>query len=299
MIQEFVRPASVDEAVALGKDGYVFLAGGTQVNNAPFKKWGTPVERVVSLDRLDLSGIHAEAKTVVIGATTTLQEIADSDLPPEAIRDAARFIPTRSVRNVATVGGNIGANRPDSYVIPALIALGAEVVTPEGAHSVEEYIAEEMDELILSVRVPPVRGVCRAVKESRSHLALPVVSAAVSIAAEGGTIAEVIVAAGCVGPHTRRLTETERVIRGLAAGLAERLPAGSGSADRSATTAGTPSRGTPSPDSEAVILPTLEETISQEVTPTADILGSEAYKRYVNGVVIADLVRRCLQEVST
>jgi putative selenate reductase FAD-binding subunit len=292
MITEFVRPTSVDEAVSLGKQGYVYLAGGTQVNNAPFKKWGTPVERVASLDQLQLTGIHSESTTIVIGAMTTLQEIVDNPLPPEALRDAAKFIPTRSVRNVATIGGNIGANRPDSYVIPALIALGAEVVTPDGTRTVEEYVVEEMDDLILSIRIPPVVGVCRAVKESRSHLALPVVSAAVRIAVEDGTVAEAIVAAGCVGSHTRRLAATERAIEGTAVAefdVPDRPKAEASIADRSgaASNPATPP------------LPTLEETISEEVTPAADILGSEAYKRYVNGVVIADLVRRCLQEVST
>ena len=274
MIQEFVRPASVDEAIALGKKGYVFLGGGTQVNSAPFKKWGTPVERVASLDRLRLAGIHAEAGTIAIGAMATLQDIADSFLPPEALRDAARFIPTRSVRNVATIGGNIGANRSDSYVIPALIALSADVVTPDGTWTVEEYITDERDDLILSVRIPPVHGVCRVVKESRSHLASPVVSAAVRIAIDDGAVGEAIVTAGCGGPHARRLRATERAIRdGL--GDVGTVPPG------------------------AAVLPTLEETISREVTPTTDILGSEAYKRYVNGVVIADLVRRCIREVST
>ena len=53
---------------------------------------------------------------------TTLQEIADSGFVPVALKDSAGFIPTRSVRNIATIGGNAGAKRADSYVIPALIA---------------------------------------------------------------------------------------------------------------------------------------------------------------------------------
>lgn len=278
MITEFARPSSIDEAVTLGKKGYVFLAGGTQVNNGPFRKWGHRVERVASLDRLRLAGIESDADTVRIGAMATLQEVADHAAVPEALREAARFIPTRSVRNIATIGGNIGANRPDSYVIPALIALAAEVETKDGALSVEEYVTTEGEDLILAIRIPAVTGVCRAVKESRSHLSLPVVSAAVRVAIAGNTDAEVIVAAGCVGPHSRRLIQTERVIR-------EGWTNANGSVDSNA--------------SPASFLSTLEETISQEVTPTTDILGGEAYKRYVNGVVIADLVRRCIEEVSS
>ena len=40
MITDYKRAATVEEALSLAKEGYVFLAGGTQVNNAPFRKWG-------------------------------------------------------------------------------------------------------------------------------------------------------------------------------------------------------------------------------------------------------------------
>lgn len=270
MTVEFVRPSSVDEAVALGKAGYVFLAGGTQVNNAPFRTWGKPVDRVASLDRLDLGGIRSIDGSVEVGAGTTLQEIADSARLPEALRNAAGFIPTRSVRNIATVGGNVGANRPDSYVIPALVALGAEAVLagPNETIPVERYVADEREDLILSFRIPDVVGACHAVKESRSHLALPVVSAAVRLAVSGGLIDEAVVVAGCAGPHTRRLSGVERRLIGTAA-----------------------RDGGPLDGDE------LEASIAAEVEPTADILGSAEFKRYVNGVVIADLVRRCAREV--
>lgn len=264
MIKEFVRPTSVEEAVALGKKGYVFLAGGTQVNNAPFKKWGNPVEKVVSLDALDLGGVRHSGGQLTIGAAVTLQELVDAPSVPAPLREAAGYIPTRSVRNIATIGGNVGANRGDSYLIPALIALGAVAVASGGELPVEEYVSEERDDLILSFKLPPIQGSCLVVKESRSHLALPVVSAAVRLAKGGDGIQEAIVAAGCVARHVVRLPEVERYI----------LEA-------------------PSLQGEGV-----EERIAESVEPYADILGSVEYKRYVNSVVIADLVRRCAEEVA-
>ena len=51
MITEFRRATSIEEAVALRKEGYLYLAGGTQLNNATYRTYGGTVERVVSLRR--------------------------------------------------------------------------------------------------------------------------------------------------------------------------------------------------------------------------------------------------------
>ncbi len=270
MIMEFKQASSVDEAVGLKKDGYIFLAGGTQVNSTPFKMRHESHrrEKVVSLAGLGLEGISSEGGDVIVGATTTLQDIADSSEVPQALKDAAGFIPTRSVRNIATIGGNVGAKRPDSYVIPALIALGALAETVNGSVSVEEYVSTDAEDLILGFRIPAVdsgkKSVCRAVKESRSHVALPVVSAAVSAASEGGKVSEIIIAAGCVAAKTIRLSAVEEGILSGAVSLEGEF---------------------------------LETAIAGALHPAEDILGSRAFKTYLNSVLIADLVRGCIREV--
>ena len=64
MITEFRKASSVEDAVALFQDGYVFLAGGTQVNSTPYRNRarsrGHRIEKVVSLAALDLSGISGD-----------------------------------------------------------------------------------------------------------------------------------------------------------------------------------------------------------------------------------------------
>ena len=337
MIEDFKRAGSIEEAVSLSKQGYVFLAGGTQVNNAAYRasqratgrrpdphtaearRGGdvrpAPVTRVVSLDGLDLGGISRDGDECVVGAGVTLQELADSPDVPEALRTAAGFIPTRSVRNVATVGGNVGAKRADSYVIPALIALGARAETAEGTSSVEEYVFGEDQVLILRFRIPAVDGVCRAVKESRSHLALPVVSAAVRIAAaRGGTggaggdagggpepdaapgaVRSATVVAGCVAERTVRLGSVEEGLRSgelLAPERGGRGPAGASDAGARSNGAAGPG----APGSGASGWGALEEAIAAAIEPASDFLGSAEFKRYENAVVIADCIRSCIRE---
>ena len=265
MIKDFKRAASVEDAVRLSNEGYVFLAGGTQVNNTPYKKWGKDIEKVVSLDSLNLKEITKEGDILKIGALVTLQELADSPLCTRALKDAARFIPTRSVRNIATIGGNVGAGRPDSYIIPVLIAYDAAAILADGTSvSVEKYIHQENKELILEFSLPHIhQGIVKALKESRSQLALPVVSAAVSMKAADGRISNVIIAAGCVSSRCIRLSEIEK---GLLNGFIKDGPE-------------------------------LENSIAEAISPKSDILGSGTYKTYINSVRFAETIRTCYQEV--
>jgi putative selenate reductase FAD-binding subunit len=39
--------------------------------------------------------------------------------------------------------------------------------------------------------------------------------------------------------------------------------------------------------------PALEQAVAQMISPPDDICGSRAYKRYITGVVVADLLAAC------
>jgi putative selenate reductase FAD-binding subunit len=265
MIREFLRASSIEEAVSLSRTGYVFLAGGTQVNSTPYKKWGKPVEKVLSLELLGFNEIKQEKKKIIIGSMVTLQELVDSPLIPDTLRRAASFIPTRSVRNIATIGGNVGANRPDSYIIPSLIVLGATAELADGRSlSVEKYVRGKLDDLIIRFILPPHDGISISIKESRSQLALPVVSAAISLSGIKKGLPHVVIAAGCVAPHCIRLKNVEKALNN------EKLTLGSD----------------------------LEEAIINDIHPKSDILGTSAYKIYINSVRIADALRFCYKELS-
>lgn len=264
-IETYYRPLELRDASALKAENSeaVYLAGGTQVNRAPLDR---ELPQTV-IDILDIvpTGIVKEGTDVVIGAMTALQELADSDLVPAALRQAAGFIPTRSIRNQATVGGNIGAGRADSYLIPVLIALAAEARSVEGNIPVEDYVRDDHEELILDIHVPVPVGECIVVKESRSHVALPVVSAAVSMTVDEGLpnygLSGACVAVGCVASKTIRLTEVEEAI--VSGNLKTRED--------------------------------VEAAIRSAISPKTDILGTAEYKTYINGVVIANAIILCLE----
>ncbi len=253
MIQQAYRPASLEEAVDLhSRETALYLAGGTLVNWAP---GGLDPEKVVLLESLLEDTVVPRGGGVVIGAGITLQALKDAPDVPSPLRRAAGFIPFRCVRNMATLGGNIAANRSDSYVIPALIALSAEVETVErGRLSVEAYVTGHEDALITHVILPGVTGACVVDRVVLSVAAYPTLTLAVRV-----TDGEAVIALGCVAEHVFRLREVE-----------EGLTAGNLATE------------------EAVF-----DTVAQAVTPPAGLKESAAYRRFITATMVARAVTAC------
>jgi aerobic-type carbon monoxide dehydrogenase small subunit (CoxS/CutS family)/CO/xanthine dehydrogenase FAD-binding subunit len=124
-IRSYHRPTRIEEAQDLAAQGAVLLAGGTRVltrvDAAP---------NLVDLVGLGLDVIGVEDEDLHLGATTTLQELADSGaahfhsagLLPLACRTA---VPSRLLRGMATIGGEAVAADPDSELVAALLTLNA------------------------------------------------------------------------------------------------------------------------------------------------------------------------------
>ncbi len=260
MINDFLKPASIEEAVALKKKhtGSLYFGGGTEINYAGSLKKS---ECVISLKGLGLNNIEQDGDILIIGSAVTMQELIDASRVPEVLKEAAGYIYSRNIRNMATLGGNLGANKTDSAVIPCLIALAAEVTTAEdGLISVKDYISGGQDSLILSVRIPEQKGVCVVKKISRAVSSAPVINAAVRIDGTWEDIREAVIAVGGVAPRVIRLGSIEEELK---------------------------SGGLKNGDD-------LQKAVSEVVSPEPDILGSLSYKKYICGIVVADCVRKCM-----
>ena len=110
----------------------------------------------------------------------------ESELVPAFIREAAGFCASFAKRSSATVGGNLGLRRSDSYLAAALTAADATLksITPHGEQDkpVGEYLQSDCKRLIEYVVVDKDRtgSVKRFGNTSSSHATL--------IAAESGGI---------------------------------------------------------------------------------------------------------------
>lgn len=142
----YARPASLSEAVAMlaehGPDARV-LAGGTDLvirlrDGSMAPRLVVDVKRVPEL----APGIRtADGGSLVIGATTTMTEIAAHPVVRRdlaALAEAAAVVGSVQIRNRATLGGNICNASPAADTLPALLVHGAVVVAagPDGTRRI-------------------------------------------------------------------------------------------------------------------------------------------------------------------
>lgn len=85
------------------------LAGGTDLlNSYKHAILKEHPEQVINLKTIpNSSGIESDPNTITVKAMTRLTDIAESEVLPTALKDAAKSVATPLIRNLATIGGNI------------------------------------------------------------------------------------------------------------------------------------------------------------------------------------------------
>ena len=143
MATQLLMAKSPEEAISAKNASAVFIAGGTEVN------------------RLGSDAAAAADTLISLKKCAGLHDIIESNDTPEYLKEAAHFMASRTKRNMATIGGNIAALRDDSYMLPTLFAVHAEleVLTAGGTEFMDAYAYMEAaetggDMLITSVTVP-------------------------------------------------------------------------------------------------------------------------------------------------
>jgi CO/xanthine dehydrogenase FAD-binding subunit len=83
---------------------------------------------IVAIDRVDELKDLSRNGHVRMGALVTYTRMLETDTGSPALQEAARPIGSPQIRNVATIGGNLGTCSPAGDTLPVLAALGATVV---------------------------------------------------------------------------------------------------------------------------------------------------------------------------
>lgn len=128
-----IRPDTLEHLLEeINKGYYHIFAGGTDLMirkrqwQGAERKFANDVIFISHLD--ELKGIYETDTSYEIYSCVTQSEVVSSDILPEYIKEPFNQMATISVRNLATVGGNIvnAASVADS--LPVLYALDAKVV---------------------------------------------------------------------------------------------------------------------------------------------------------------------------
>ncbi|NLJ57928.1 MAG: xanthine dehydrogenase family protein subunit M [Tissierellia bacterium] len=211
-----------------------FLAGGSDfvprlsLEREKIHKENQKDSMIINLSDLGLNYIVENDTEVIIGATTTFAEIEKNDIIKgefpaliKAINEIAGF----SVRNIATIGGNIMNASPAADSVPVLMVLEAEFVLrgPDGSRNIEakefftgpgKTVAKE-NEVLTHIIIRKNKGKSAFNKLGRRKAeTLSVVNAAAYVEKENNICKAVRVAIGSVAPTVLRCEEVEELLLG-------------------------------------------------------------------------------------
>jgi xanthine dehydrogenase FAD-binding subunit len=236
---EMLTPGSTPELVAALRrmtPSSRLLAGGTDLVRE-MNEGSLAPDLIVDLSGVrELRFISEEAGHLRVGAATTLTEIYRDTAVRQFARclaEAAGKVGSVQIRNIATIGGNIGNASPCGDTLPALIALGAvaKIIDGTGEES-ERPVAEILvgqgrtslrrDEVITEIRFPgvlPGERSAFAKLGSRSTVSVARLSMAVVAAydAASNRVSNAKVALGAVGETAYRDGQLERFLEGRVA----------------------------------------------------------------------------------
>ncbi len=232
---EFVRPTSVDEAVAAladyGEDALP-IAGATCAMLGLAPRDARP-SALISLDglRAELSGVSSEGGGVRVGALARVEDLArnEGSHGDTTLGMAAAHLGGWQTRVVATLGGNLCNAAPTAELVPALLLRDA-VLRLKSRDSGERSLALDAflrgpgetarasDELLLDVSfdAAPAGAAARYVKVGRrGAMEVALVGFAIALVpGEGGEIRDARLAVSGITPTARRFPETERMLLG-------------------------------------------------------------------------------------
>jgi xanthine dehydrogenase small subunit len=227
---EFVRPATLDEAVRLlaAHADATVLAGATDLGVEVNLRGARPAY-VVAVDRLpELREVAVpDDGPVVIGAALTLSEVeAALDGAVPLLDRVWPLFASRLIRNGATIGGNLGTASPIGDLPPALLALEASLVlsSPDGDQEVPlaDYFTGyrrtrlRPGELIRAVRVSrplaPLTAFHKIAKRRYDDISSVAVAFALDVA--DGTVVRARIGLGGVAATPLRALATEAALEG-------------------------------------------------------------------------------------
>jgi carbon-monoxide dehydrogenase medium subunit len=235
-IEEYHRPRVITRAVEIlskyGRKARV-IAGGTDI--LPLRsgvKHNDNINHLVDISNLDLNYIENDDDHIRIGATTDINTIGSYPLflsgPYRALSEAARSHSTPTIRNQATVGGNLCNGSACADLALPLLVMDAVLVAsgPNGKREIPidsffkgaNYTALNIDEILLEIRVPQCSPKAATaffkLRRQQTAIDMAVVNAATFLHIKTGQCKAARIALGAVAPISLRAKKAESILTG-------------------------------------------------------------------------------------
>jgi carbon-monoxide dehydrogenase medium subunit len=275
------EPATLPEALSVlasEGDASAALAGGTDLL-LRIRRGARKYRSVVNIKFVPgLTGLTWDAsRGLTMGALTTFRTIEQDEHVRQhyhCLAEAARVVAGVQLRNLATVGGNIGNASPSADSVPPLVALGAtiDVASAAGTRTmpIEACISGPGRTVLtpgeifttISVPAPATRsGNAFSRFSPRSAMDIGIASVAASVTLDAdGRCTDCRIALGAVSPTPLRATSAENALRG------ERFT--------------------------AAVADASGELAADAAKPISDIRGTAAYRRAIVRTLTARVVQQ-------
>ena len=280
-VEEYHRPQNLAQAVDVlsrSENSARVIAGGTDILPLrPGVKKIDPVNHLVDISELGLDYLKKESDHICIGAATPINTLGASPLflsrPYRALWEAAGAHSTATIRNRATVGGNLCTASPCGDLALPLLVLDAILVAagPEGKRYIPlesffkgaNYTALNKEEVLLEIRIPLFSEKTGTsflkLRRHQTAIDMAVVNVATSLTCKNNRCEAAGIALGSVAPIPFRAKKAESVLAGAKL--------------------------------NKDILQKAAATAAEEAKPIDDVRATSAYRKKM----VAVLVRRSLE----
>ena len=233
-IKEYHRPQDMAQAADIlsrFKNNARVIAGGTDLlPKRPGVKRIENINHLVDIAKLNLDYIKKESGHICFGAATTINTIAASPLISssayDALSEAANAHSTTTIRNRATIGGNLCTASPCADLALPFLILDAILVAagPEGEKHIPiesffkgaNYTALNKEEILLEIRIPLCSNKTGTsflkLRRQQTAIDMAVVNVATSLTCKKERCKAARIALGSVAPISFRAKNAESVL---------------------------------------------------------------------------------------
>ena len=226
------RPVNLIDALKVRSEtDVIVLAGGTDL----MVKYRNPalIMPEIKKDLLyighlkELKGITSEGGTIRIGAATTLDDLEENAITPSILKKAIKELASLSIRNVATIGGNIANASPAGDTISPLIAMDGSIILKslkgERRLPINKFILGpgktvlEHNEIIETIEIKDKKFNREYYKKVGTRLAnaLSKINFVGLAFIENDTLMDIRIAIGAVAPVVMKSEEIEKRLQGM------------------------------------------------------------------------------------
>jgi len=226
--QKYFKPFTLSDALEFRRKypEAIVVSGASDIALRQTKKHEFLSEIIDLSAIVELNYFREDGQNYIIGSGLTLEQLklhSFGKLP--AMNKILGVFGSLQIRNLATIGGNIGSASPIGDLLPLLIAYKAHIrLQSESSERnvwIEEFIKgyrltdTRSTELITAILIPKPgpTNLIRSYKVSkRKDLDISTVSGGFSLQLENGYVKEIILAFGGMAERTKRASETEHFL---------------------------------------------------------------------------------------